>query len=172
MKKTGGMFELVLCQWASGAKVAVAYLFAYTILNSFILGAWIELPLTILTVFIYIFSLYNSVGYKARKERTLVNQGQAEADCCRGLKAGILAQIPGLIIASSLILTNTPELAWQNSALRKLYFVLYSPFTGIAAEMEGSARAFYFLPIVLTPAISAAAYYIGFNQIRLLKNID
>lgn len=159
---TSTMFSLVRMHWYVSIKVVALYIVLYFITFSFSTGTTIQIVRTVITCLAWVFFDYSDTYSKAMRDVNIVKYGYLEYDKLRGLKSGLLAQIPGLVVVFLIWLTRgTVE---YSDAFRMAYFVLYSAPIQIVTVLEDSVSYLaLLLPLIVVPITSTIGYYCGYN---------
>lgn len=113
--------------------------------------------------------IYPKLWQLGAKDSNLVKFKHRESDPLRGLKIGLIAQIPALLLLISFF-------AFMRKVPLKLYALLNSPFYALI-DIIGGAKSFsqlnilqsaaLFLLLLIVPAICAGAYLLGLKDISL-----
>jgi len=131
--------------------------------------ACITVPLT----FIVCGSLYGAAWQCGEREYNLVKHGHLRYDPYKGIKAGVIAAVPGLLFALLAITmvgsANEQADAWGLIA-QFLHTCMYTAFywldyvTGGEASLSAAAL---FLPVFAVPILSVAGFYLGYRAVYL-----
>lgn len=133
-------------------------------------GLWFETLLSIVCTLLWIVFDFYSTMNAAMRDRNLVNYKYIQYDKWKGLKSGIYAQVPGLIVIVIIWVTNQST-GMLNSWMRIAYFILYGSTITITSALEKIHVAFLLFPVWICPVVSTVAYYVGYNEIPFLTNI-
>lgn len=170
---TSTNFSFVRKHWYAAIKVTALYLI-YTILtSSFTLPLWAEWLVAAILMVLWIYFDYTDIYKAAMRDYNLVKYGYIEYDKLRGLKTGLLAQIPGLVCVVLMCLLSLGSGIWSD-LFGVLWMVFYSPFMvvigavkmGLDTSIWGYAP-FYLIPMVIQPVVGYLAYYNGYNNIGI-----
>lgn len=150
---------------------AVAVYFIVEIMISGLeLGLWVDVALGIAcTILWLVFDFYGTLN-SAMRDRNLVKYNYIQYDKWKGLKSGLYAQVPGLVVIVIIWITNSSP-SQLNSWARLIYFILYGPTIAATAALEQIHTAFLLFPLWICPVISALAYHLGYNEVPFLTNI-
>ena len=108
------------------------------------------------------------------RDSNLVKYNYLEYDPKRGLKTGLMAQIPGLVCVILMCVLSLGSATWSD-LFRVLWLIFYSPFmvvvgaaqSTIAANSIWFSAVFYLIPMVFQPLIGYLAYKNGYNNIGI-----
>ncbi len=134
------------------------------------LGAWFEFVLGAVCTVLWIVFDFSSTLNAAMRDRNLVKYKYIQYDKWKGLKSGLFAQIPGVVVIILIWLTNSRP-GGLNEWVRLFYFILYGPITPFTGALTPISQAFFLLPVWICPAVAALAYYCGYNEIPFFANI-
>ncbi len=133
-------------------------------------GLWFEIVLSIVCTLFWVIADFRSTLNAAMRDRNLVKYNYIKYDKWKGLKSGLYAQIPGLIVIIMIWVTHKTSSS-LNDWSRLLYFILYAPVSTLVGHLENSSQLFWLLPLWICPAVSTAAYYLGYNEVPFLAKI-
>ena len=164
-------FSFVRKHWYVGIKTVALYLIFAVLTSSF------ELPLAAVWLFsailmvLWVYFDYTDIYRLAMRDYNLVKFNYLEYDEKRGLKTGIMAQIPGLVSVILMVILNIGSATWSD-AFRMVWLIFYSPFAvivGALQTMTGTnalwiSAPFYLIPIIIQPIIGYLAYKNGYNN--------
>ena len=157
----------------------IVMVIAAVILNSIAnLGLEISAAATSGIVTVICMALYVSMAYvegwrRGERDRNLVLYKHMEYNRFRGLIAGALSQIPGLVCA---VVAFFPEKGASAERLAR-YFYMNFNYMFTSLDAAGSAvsgfvyHICYFIPAILAPIIVGISYHLGYKQIRVLDRL-
>ena len=168
---TSPMFSFVRAHWYASIKAVILYIILYLIIFSFTDSTAVRAVESAVSLIAWLFFDYSDTYKKAMRDVNVVKYGDLEYDKLRGLKSGLLAQIPGLIIV--ILIFATKGAADYNDLFRVLYFILYAPTVQWIAAAEEVTMLVWLLPLLLVPVVSQIAYYCGYNGLggRVINRI-
>ena len=134
------------------------------------LGLWFEVVLSIVCTLFWVLVDFRSTLQAAMRDRNLVKYNYIKYDKWKGLKSGLFAQIPGLVVIIAIWVTHTSSSS-VNDWARLLYFILYAPVSLVVGHLENVSQLFWLLPLWICPAVSTLAYYLGYNEVPFLAKI-
>ncbi len=158
---TSPMFSFVRAHWYVSIKVVALYFVLYLVTFTFTSGAGIQIFLSVVTMLAWVFFDYSDIYTKAMRDVNIVKYGYIEYDKYRGLKSGLLAQIPGLVLVFLIWLTRSA--VTYNDVFRMAYFVLYAPLVYPIAFLEDVSFLALLLPLVVVPITSYFGYVCGYK---------
>lgn len=166
-------FSFVRRHWYAAIKVTALYLIYTIFTSSFTLPLWAEWVAAAVLLILWIYFDYTDIYKAAMRDYNLVKYGYIEYDKLRGLKTGLLAQIPGLVCVILMCLLSLGSGIWSD-LFGVLWMVLYSPFMVVIGAVKMSLDTsiwgyapFYLIPMVFQPAIGYLAYKNGYNNIGI-----
>lgn len=141
------------------------------ICSSMNFGTWFEWVLCVVCTVLWIaFDFYSTLNAGMR-DHNLVKYNYIQYDKWKGLKSGLLAQIPGVIVIVLLWITNISA-GRLNEWMRLFYFILYAPTSKLTTWMvDYVGEAMWIFPIWICPAVSTLAYYLGYHEIPFLTKL-
>lgn len=133
-------------------------------------GIWFETLLSIGCTILWIaFDFYATLN-AAMRDRNLVKYNFIKYDKWKGLKSGLYAQIPGLVVIIMIWVTNGSAGKLNNWA-RLFHFILYGPVATFVGFLTQIHQVFWLFPIWICPVVAALAYHLGYNEVPFLANI-
>ena len=101
-----------------------------------------------------------------------------EYDSKRGLKTGLLAQLPGLVCVVLMCLLSLGSGVWSD-LFRVLWLVFYSPFMVFIGAVQGAmpnasiwaTAPFFLIPMVFQPVIGFLAYKNGYHNVGIFYKL-
>ena len=170
-------FSFVRKFWYASVKITAVYLIYIILTSAFTLPVWFEWVVSVLLLIFWIYFNYMDIYRGAMRDFNLVKYGYIEYDPRRGLKTGLLAQIPGLVLVVLMCLLSLGSGTWSDLC-GVLWVVFYSPFmtaVGILKSMTGFSiwgnAIFYIIPMAFQPVIGYLAYKNGYNNIGIFYKL-
>lgn len=163
-------FSFVRKFWYASIKTVAVYIILY--LCTYALFKNSESTRAVYWVFsalclvLYIFCCYVDIWRKALRDFNLVKYEYITYNKYRGLLAGLVADIPGLIVIILILVTQAAGAASYVDVFKVAYFALYSPFVMLVSTFSGNIL--YFLPLIIPPVAGALAYHCGYHNIGLV----
>ena len=133
-------------------------------------GLWFEILLSIICTLFWVVVDFRSTLQAGMRDRNLVKYNYIKFDKWKGLKSGLFAQIPGLVVIIVIWITHTTSSS-VNDWARLFYFILYAPVSAVVGHLENISQLFWLLPLWICPAVSALAYHLGYNEVPFLAKI-
>ena len=123
---------------------------------------------TVVLLAIYVIFIYTDSWHIGAHDMNMVLYKRLEYNRFKPLIAGVLSQLPGLLLAAAILIP-----AWSDSArrfARFFYIDLIYPIMQI--DTGGSAGVWiYFLAACIAPVIAVSAYHLGYREIRILDKL-
>ena len=174
---TSTMFSLVWRHWYAAIKMTALYLLYIIMTSSLEIPVWFEWIISIILLVGWVYFDYMDIYRRAMRDANLVKFNYLQYDEKRGLKSGLYAQIPGLIVVFLMCILSLGSGTWSD-LFRVLWIVLYSPFVTaigavqslISANIWGYAP-FYLIPMLFQPVIGYLAYKNGYNNIGIFYKL-
>jgi hypothetical protein len=157
---TSPMFTFVRAHWYVSIKTFVVYLILYFCTASLGLD-WTTTACSVITFLVWVYFDYTDIYLKAMRDVNVVKYGYIQYDKLRGLKAGLLAQIPGLFLTIMLLVLS--EANEYYSLFSAFYLVLYSPLMQLIGALKDSFVLIWVLPLLVVPITSQLGYFCGYN---------
>lgn len=154
---TSPLFSFVRAHWYVSVKIFLVYIFLFYIVTSFTDSTAGITIVSVVTFLAWIFIDYTDIYKKAMRDVNVVKYGDLEYDKFRGLKSGLLAQIPGLIFVILRIVTPDFELWYY------LYTLLYAPAIQLMGILDDVTVLAWLLPLFVVPITAQFAYYCGYE---------
>ena len=167
-------FSFVRKHWYVGIKTVALYII-FAVLTSRIQMPYVLYWLiSFVLLLLWVYFDYQDIYKLAMRDYNLVKYNYLEYDPKRGLKTGLLAQIPGLVCVILMCLLSLGSATWSD-LFRVLWIVFYSPFVVFIGAIQmslGSASIwqlapFYLIPMLFQPVIGYFAYKNGYNNIGI-----
>ncbi len=133
-------------------------------------GLWLEILLSVICTLFWVAVDFRSTLNAAMRDRNLVKFHYIKYDKWKGLKSGLYAQIPGLVIIILIWVTNRTS-SNVNEWARLFYFIFYAPVSTLVGHLENLSQLFWLLPLWICPLVSSLAYYLGYNEVPFLAKI-
>lgn len=171
-------FSFVRKHWYAGVKTVALYIIYAVITRSLELPYWFEWVISILLMILWVYFDYTDIYRLAMRDTNLVKYNYLEYDSLRGLKTGLLAQIPGLACVLLMCILSLGSGTWSD-LFRVLWIVFYSPFTvpvGLLTDMMGdvsiwASAPLYLIPMLFQPVIGYLAYRNGYNNVGIFYKL-
>ncbi len=156
---TSPLFAFVRAHWYVSIKIVALYMVLYLMIFSFLseISTCIAV-ISIISAVAWLFFDYSDIYQKAMRDVNIVKYGYIQYDRFRGLKSGLLSQIPGLIIVILIYITRSST--DYNDIFKLAYFVLYSP---VAQTVGSLSLWFWLLPLLIVPIVSHVGYICGYK---------
>ena len=167
-------FSFVRKHWFVGVKTVALYIIFAVITSSVDVPYTLYWILSALMLALWIYFDYQDIYKPAMRDYNLVKYGYLEYDQNRGLKTGLLAQIPGLFCVILMCVLSLGSGIWSD-LFRVLWLVFYSPFMVLIGAIQSAmpnasiwqVAPFYLIPMVFQPIIGWLAYKNGYNNIGI-----
>ena len=131
--------------------------------------------ITVICMGLYLVMTYLEGWRRGERDHNLVLFKHMEYNKFRGLIAGALSQIPGLICAIAIII---PSVDFTVERLGRYFYMNFNyMFVALdSAAAAGTVSGFvyhlcYFIPIIIAPVIVGVSYNLGYNQVRVLDRL-
>ena len=138
-------------------------------------GQALSIIISAVCMILYIAMAYVEGWRRGERDYNLVLYKHMEYNRFRGLIAGALSQLPGIILAIVIIFPKT-DLALEHYA-RYFYVNFNYLFLVLDAGKEaGTVSAFvyhlcYFLPALIAPLVVGLAYHLGYRRLRIVDKL-
>ncbi len=170
-------FSFVRRFWYASIKATALYLIYAFFSNSFALPIGVEWAVSILLLIVWIYFNYMDVYKAAMRDYNLVKYHYIEYDKKRGLKTGLLAQIPGICFVLLMCLLSLGSGTWSD-LFGVLWLVLYAPFATLIGAIKSALSVsiwgyapFYLIPMVFQPVVGYLAYKNGYNNVGIFYKL-
>ena len=168
-------FSFVRKHWYTGVKTVALYIIFAVLTNSITVPYVIYWLLSAVILVLWVYFDYQDIYKLAMRDYNLVKYGYLEYDKNRGLKTGLLAQIPGLICVVMMCVLSLGSGIWSD-LFRVLWLVFYSPFMVVIGAIQTALgnpsvwkmAVFFLIPLIFQPLIGWLAYRNGYNNIGIL----
>lgn len=129
--------------------------------------------ITIICMVIFVAMSYVEGWRRGERDRNLVLYKHMEYNRYRGLIAGALSQIPGIVCA---VIAIFPEVGTSAERLARYFYMnfnyLFTSLDAAGSTISGFIYYIcYFIPAVLAPIIVGLSYNLGYKQIRILDRL-
>ncbi len=127
--------------------------------------------ISIVCMLLYLIMTYLEGWRRGERDYNLVLYGHMEYNKIRGLIAGALSQIPGVLCAIILLFSSESSVAMRFSRF------FYANFNFLFALMDEGAfsyaltKVLYFVPALLAPLVVGISYRLGYARLRLSDKI-
>ncbi len=167
-------FSFVRKHWYVGIKTVALFIIFAVLTNSIDLPYGVYWVLSILIMILWVYFDYHDIYKLAMRDQNLVKYKYLEYDPRRGLKTGLLAQIPGLICVILMCVLSLGSAVWSE-LFQVLWLVFYSPFMVVIGAIQsamGNASVwatapFFLIPMLFQPVIGYLAYKNGYHNIGI-----
>lgn len=170
-------FSFVRKHWYVGIKTVALYMIFAVVTGSFTVPYWLHWVISVLLVILWVYFDYMDIYKLAMRDYNLVKYGYLEYDEKRGLKTGLMAQIPGLVCILLMCVLSLGSGIWSD-LFRVLWLVFYSPFAvfvGAVQNVIGNSiwlkAPIYLIPLLFQPVIGYLAYKNGYNNIGIFYKL-
>ena len=168
-------FSFVRKHWYVGIKTVALYIIFAVITSSIKVPYWLYWVLSIVILVLWVYFDYHDIYKLAMRDYNLVKYKYLEYDPKRGLKTGVLAQIPGAICVILMCVLSLGSGTWSDF-FRVLWLIFYSPFMVIIGAIQNAfadasiwaIAPFFLIPLLFQPIIGYFAYKNGYNNIGIL----
>ena len=167
---TSTLMSFVRKHWFDSLKVAMVYFILIYCTAVFDPGEWLYTLISVGLLALWIYFDFCDITRLAMRDVNLVKYDYIKYDRFKGLKTGLIAQIPGLILILLILLTKSTA-ARYNEWFRLFYFMLYSPAAQLVGAYRDVTSLIYFAPLPVIPLVSAFAYYCGYHEIPIWTRI-
>lgn len=131
--------------------------------------------ITVICMALYLAMTYLEGWRRGERDHNLVLFKHMEYNKFRGLIAGALSQIPGIVCAIIIIF---PSASFSVERLGRYFYMnfnyMFICLDGLSASGGVSGLVYhlcYFLPALIAPIVVGASYVLGYNQIRVLDRL-
>lgn len=129
---------------------------------------------TQLIILIILFAfIYSQLWKKGNKDFQNVKLGRVTEDKLRGLKIGIIASVPQIIVFICLIIIPNFKTAFYKIA-NYHFFITNNAIIGeakLASDLEITQYLLLFLPFLVLPIAAAVSYIIGYRDISFSEKL-
>ena len=166
-------FSFMRKHWYVSIKVTALYLIYIILFSSFNFPLFVEWIVSALLLILWIYFDYTDIYKAAMRDYNLVKYKYIEYDPKRGLKTGLMAQIPGLMCVILMCVLSLGSGTWSD-LFGVLWMAFYSPFTSLIGIFKMTIDTsvwgyapFYLIPMVFQPIVGYLAYKNGYNNIGI-----
>lgn len=160
--------------WYVGVKTVALYIIFAFLTTSIDLPYGVYWALSALILVLWVYFDYHDIYKLAMRDQNLVKYKYLEYDPRRGLKTGLMAQIPGLVCVILMCVLSLGSAIWSE-LFQVLWLVFYSPFMVVIGAIQTALgepsvwvmAVFYLIPMVFQPIIGYLAYKNGYNDIGI-----
>ncbi len=131
--------------------------------------------ITIICMALYLVTIYIEGWRRGERDHNQVLFKHMEYNKYRGLIAGALSQIPGVLCAIIIIF---PSVDFAVERLGRYFYMNFNYMFVMLDSMTaaGTVSGFvyhlcYFIPAIIAPVLVGIAYHLGYNQIRVLDRL-
>lgn len=171
-------FSFVRKHWYVGVKTLALFIIFSVLTSSVDVPYWLYWVLSIVIIVLWVYFDYSDIYKLAMRDQNLVKYNYLEYDPMRGLKTGLLAQIPGLVCVLLMCVLSYGSATWSE-LFQVLWLVFYSPFmvvigaiqTALPGASVWAIAPFYLIPMLFQPFIGYLAYKNGYNDIGILYKL-
>lgn len=156
--------------WYVGVKTLALYMIFGILTSSFSVPLWIHLSISIILLILWVYFDYTDIYKLAMRDYNVVKYGYIEYNPRRGLRTGLLAQLPGLVCVLLMCVVSLGSGTWSE-IFGMLWLVFYSPFATFIGMIQRTINTsiwgyapFYLIPMVFQPVIGYLAYKNGYNN--------
>ena len=167
---TSTLMSFVRKHWFASIKVAMVYFIVIYCTSIFNVGDGFYTLLSVALLLLWIYFDFCDITRLAMRDVNLVKYEYIKYDRWKGLKTGLIAQIPGLLLCILIIITRSSA-GRYGDWLRMFYFILYSPAAQLVGRYAEQTLAVFFAPLPVIPLVSVFAYYCGYHEIPLWTRI-
>ena len=164
-------FSFVRKHWYVGIKTVALYII-YAVLTSRVQIPYaVNWLISLVLLALWVYFDYQDIYKLAMRDYNLVKYHYLEYDPKRGLKTGLLAQIPGLVCVLLMCVLSLGSGIWSD-LFRVLWIVFYSPFAVMIGAIQIALpnasiwllAPFYLIPMLFQPAIGYLAYQNSYHN--------
>lgn len=170
---TSTTFSVVRKHWYAAVKITALYMIYIIFTSSLSLPIWAEWIVSSILFVLWVYFDYTDIYRTAMRDYNLVKYNYLEYDEKRGLKTGLLAQLPGLICVLLMCILSLGSATWSD-LFGVLWIVFYSPFVPLVGAIKSSFDAsvwayapIYLIPMLFQPVIGYLAYKNGYNNVGI-----
>ena len=170
-------FSFVRKHWYVGIKVLALYAIYAILTSSFSVPLWLNWTISVILLILCVYFDYTDIYKLAMRDYNVVKYGYLEYNPKRGLKTGLLAQIPGLVCVLLMCVLSLGSGTWSD-LFSVLWLVFYSPFASFVGAVKMTVNTsvwgyaiFYIIPMVFQPLIGYLAYKNGYNNVGIFYKL-
>ena len=167
---TSSLMSFVRKHWFASIKVTMVYFIFVYCTYVFSPGTWLYVLLSVVLFAAWIFFDFTDTAKLAMRDENLVKYEYIKYDKFKGLKTGLISQIPGLVLCILILLTRSST-GRINDWFRLFYFILYSPAAFVIGMLQDASMAIFFAPLPVIPIVSTLGYYCGYHEIPIYTKL-
>ncbi|MDD6022888.1 MAG: hypothetical protein PUC06_01450 [Oscillospiraceae bacterium] len=163
--------------WYASVKITAVYLIYVILTSQFSLPLAAEYFVSFVLLILWIYFNYTDIYRAAMRDYNLVKYQYIQYDPLRGLKTGLKAQIPGVVLVLLMCILSLGSGTWSDLC-GVLWIVFYSPFVTFVGAMKSLISTsvwgyapFYLIPMLFQPVIGYLAYKNGYNNIGIFYKL-
>lgn len=163
-------FSFMRKHWYVSIKITALYLIYIILTSALSLPLWFEWIISGVLIVLFIYFDYTDIFKAAMRDYNLVKYNYLQYDARRGLKTGLLAQIPGVLCVLLMCIMSRGSVVWSDF-FGVLWMVFYSPFVTFVGAVKMSINTsiwgyaiFYLVPCVIQPIVGYLAYKNGYEN--------
>ncbi len=163
-------FSFMRKHWYVSIKITALYLIYIVLTSALTLPLWFEWIISAALIILFIYFDYTDIFKAAMRDYNLVKYKYLEYDPKRGLKTGIMAQIPGILCVLLMCIMAKGSVVWSDF-FGVLWMVFYSPFVSLVGAIKMAINTsiwgyavFYLIPCFLQPIVGYLAYKNGYEN--------
>lgn len=163
-------FSFMRKHWYVSIKITALYLIYIILTSALSLPLWFEWIISAVLIILFIYFDYTDIYKAAMRDYNLVKYKYLEYDPKRGLKTGIMAQIPGILCVLLMCIMAKGSVTWSDF-FGVLWMVFYSPFVTLVGAIKMAINTsiwgyavFYLIPCLLQPIVGHLAYKNGYEN--------
>jgi hypothetical protein len=172
-------FSVVRKHWYVGIKTVALFIIYDVLVSSFDnTPLWLTWFVSAVIFVLWVYFDYMDIYKLAMRDYNLVKYNYLEYDPMRGLKTGLLAQIPGLVCVVLMCVLSLGSGTWSD-LFRVLWMVFYSPFIMVIGVIQTAmpdasvwqTAPFFMIPMIFQPIIGYLAYKNGYNNVGIFYKL-
>lgn len=163
-------FSFMRKHWYVSIKITALYLIYIILTSSFTLPLWFEWVISLVLIVLFVYFDYTDIYKAAMRDYNLVKYKYLEYDPKRGLKTGLMAQIPGVVCVLLMCVLSRGSVLWSDF-FGVMWMVFYSPFVTLIGAIKMTIdtsiwgyAVFYLIPCLLQPIVGYLAYKNGYEN--------
>ncbi len=171
-------FSFVRKHWYVGIKTVALYIIFAVITSSVDVPYVLYCLLSGVIMLLWVYFDYQDIFRLAMRDQNLVKYNYIAYDEKRGLKTGLMAQLPGLFCVFMMCILSLGSAVWSD-LFRVLWLIFYSPFMVIIGAIQTAMpnasiwmkAPFYLIPMVVQPVIGYLAYKNGYHDVGIFHKL-
>lgn len=163
-------FSFMRKHWYVSIKITALYLIYIILTSSFTLPLWFEWVISLVLIVLFVYFDYTDIYKAAMRDYNLVKYKYLEYDPKRGLKTGLMAQIPGVVCVLLMCVLSRGSVLWSDF-FGVMWMVFYSPFVTLIGAIKMTIdtsiwgyAVFYLIPCLLQPIVGYISYKNGYEN--------